>query len=88
MTEICLRKLSKAIDLEHERDHPGAVTIETQYEEMPPQEPSLADLLLQEIWDPERILNLLRWVISQAILSQRLVYSMLYSVGQLHRQRR
>jgi hypothetical protein len=51
---------AKRIDLEYERTHPGLVDGATQYEDLPPAPASLADLLLEEIWDPRRIIDLLQ----------------------------
>ena len=50
---------AKVIDIEYDRNNPGNVDSGTQYEAPPAPPPSLADMLLEEIWDPHRIIAVL-----------------------------
>lgn len=60
----CIRWLesqgAKVIDIEYDRNNPGNVDSGTQYEAPPAPPPSLTDMLLEEIWDPHRIIALLQ----------------------------
>ena len=51
---------AKVIDIEYDRNNPGKVDGGTQYEAPPAPEATLCDKLLEEIWDPHRIIAVLQ----------------------------